>query len=368
VLRRYDAAGALQDSPISVDPTTGAATIAHPLTTNSQVINGVGAAATRELSLNVDSGYSSSIRWRTAASLRWSLSKTSTAESGSNAGSNVSLARFDDAGALLGTPITVARNTGLMTVAEGLAVSGNGGAASGFTSLGVSSTTTTAPVNIDSIAGQFAITRYRTGVLTRWDAGKETTAEGGSNAGSDYTLRAFTDAGTLRAIALKISRANGDATFEAKGTFGGLVSGAAGFQSGSVTIGTIPSASLFPRTSIYCSDLGGGGGHISSDGTAWRRERSDSYEVRSTDAGAAFTYTHLTSAQTQRLTAGITAARTVTLTAGAPSGVRARFIRDAAATGAFNWAIGGLKNLTAGTWCEIESDGTNWFLAEYGSL
>lgn len=152
------------------------------------------------------------------------------------------------------------------------------------------------------------------------------------------------------------------------GTFDGLVSGAAGFQHGSFTIAGLPSAASFPRTSVYCSDLGGGGGIVASDGAAWRRPGHGGYTAIASDGGATFTYTYLTRAPTIRQTTAITANRTVTLTAGAPSGARARFVRDVAATGAFNWSIGGLKNLAAGTWCDIESDGTNWFLSAYGTL
>ncbi|SEI67938.1 Chaperone of endosialidase [Sphingobium sp. AP50] len=214
VVRRYDATGAAIDNPIDIDDVTGAVTFPNAITTNSQTINGVGAAATRELGINVDAGYSGGIRWRTGTSSRWMMSKTGTAETGSNAGSNFSLSRQDDAGTTLGTPFTVNRATGLTTIAEGLAVSGTGGAATGFSSLGVTSSTTTAPINIDSIAGQYAITRYRTGTTTRWDLGKETTAEGGSNVGSDFSIRSFTDGGSVRAVTLRISRANGDISFE----------------------------------------------------------------------------------------------------------------------------------------------------------
>ncbi|WP_367347590.1 hypothetical protein [Sphingobium yanoikuyae] len=119
---------------------------------------------------------------------------------------------------------------------------------------------------------------------------------------------------------------------------------------------------------IYGSNLGGGPGLLFATATAWLHASDGGYLGIATDAGATFTFTYLSGAKTTHLTAPITANRTVTLTAGAPAGARARFTRAVASTGAFNWAIGALKNLAAGTWCEIESDGTNWQLIQYSTL
>jgi len=89
----------------------------------------------------------------------------------------------------------------------------------------------------------------------------------------------------------------------------------------------------------------------------------------SVDASATFTFSPLVSRWTQVLTAPITANRTVTLSSSfAQRGTKARFTRTSASTGAFNWDIGGLKNLTVGTWCEVEWDGSAWILTQFGSL
>lgn len=67
-------------------------------------------------SLNVDfngaAGSARSLRWLTAAVVRWVLQATATAESGSNAGSNLNLIAFTDAGAVVDTPISVTRAAG----------------------------------------------------------------------------------------------------------------------------------------------------------------------------------------------------------------------------------------------------------------
>lgn len=136
----------------------------------------------------------------------------------------------------------------------------------------------------------------------------------------------------------------------------------------SYTIATLPAV---PATGIiYCSDLGGGGGNLTSNGTVWTRENRGVATIAS-DAAAAFTWTYLTSAHTQYLNTPITAARAVALsTTNVPNGARARFARTSAATGAFNWNIGTgpLKALTLGTWCEVEFNGTAWVLTSQGNL
>lgn len=75
--------------------------------------------------------------------------------------------------------------------------------------------------------------------------------------------------------------------------------------------------------------------------------------------------------QTQVWNTALTADRAVTLgTSGAVNGARFRIVRTAAATGAFNLNVGTgpLKALAAGTWCEVEYDGSAWFLSQYGAL
>src|SRR5215831_4642603 len=49
-------------------------------------------------------------------SARWSAGKDTSAESGSNAGSNYSISRYSDAGALIDTPFSINRASGLITM------------------------------------------------------------------------------------------------------------------------------------------------------------------------------------------------------------------------------------------------------------
>jgi len=57
------------------------------------------------------------ISWYTSGNLRWSLQKSGT-ESGSNAGSNLLINRYDDAGALLSTCVTIIRSTGRVAIGQ----------------------------------------------------------------------------------------------------------------------------------------------------------------------------------------------------------------------------------------------------------
>lgn len=86
----------------------------------------------------------------------------------------------------------------------------------------------------------------------------------------------------------------------------------------------------------------------------------------SVDASATFTFFPLSSRWVQILSVPITATRTVTLsTTAAQQGTEATFIRSAASTGASDWSIGGLINLTPGTWATAVYDGSAWVLGPY---
>lgn len=76
------------------------------------------------------------------------------------------------------------------------------------------------------------------------------------------------------------------------------------------------------------------------------------------------------SAQTQRFGSPLTANRTVTLpSASLCSGLAYQVVREAAATGAFNLDVGGVKTLAAaGTSCWVRSDGTTWRETDFSTL
>jgi hypothetical protein len=82
------------------------------------------AASNAALYFSRDAGYALSLVFRTAASNRWTFHVTSTAESGSNAGSNFSLYRYDDAGTIIDAPFAVTRSTGVVAFTQTPTVGG----------------------------------------------------------------------------------------------------------------------------------------------------------------------------------------------------------------------------------------------------
>lgn len=104
-------------------------------------------------------------------------------------------------------------------------------------------------------------------------------------------------------------------------------------------------------------------------GSAWHTMSTPNILGLSTvvnDANATFTFFPLINRWNQLLNVPITADRTVTLsTSFAQQGTEATFIRSAASTGAFNWSIGGLINLTPGSWCTVVYDGSAWVLGTF---
>ena len=108
---------------------------------------------------------------------------------------------------------------------------------------------------------------------------------------------------------------------------------------------------------------------ILKGGSSLNTTGSQSGTHTSTTYGAACTLFPTLADNTVVLDAAITADRTVSVsTSGAGVGTRWKFTRTVAATGAFNWKIGALKDLAAGTWCTIEYNGSAYVLTSYGAL
>ena len=115
-----------------------------------------------------------------------------TAEIGSNSGSDFAIDRYSDAGAFLGTPFKISRDTGLTTLTGDLTISKSG-----------------PRIHLDKAAsGESAVLLGRKGTLSRWaillgGASPESTG----NLGSDFNMNRYDDAGTLIDQVLGIARA-----------------------------------------------------------------------------------------------------------------------------------------------------------------
>jgi hypothetical protein len=77
------------------------------------------------MSTSAPAGNSSVARFSTAGSTRWEIGRGSTAESGGNAGSDLFLSRYNDAGSLIGNVLTVSRSTGVVEFSSSPTVSGS---------------------------------------------------------------------------------------------------------------------------------------------------------------------------------------------------------------------------------------------------
>jgi hypothetical protein len=91
-------------------------------------INGMlplsGGTLTGDLKRSGNAGTKRSILLQTAGANRWEVGASSTAEAGSNAGSDLSVSRYDDTGAYIDTPLTLSRQTGALTLGQTPSVPG----------------------------------------------------------------------------------------------------------------------------------------------------------------------------------------------------------------------------------------------------
>ncbi len=137
------------------------------------------------------------------------------------------------------------------------------------------------------------------------------------------------------------------------------------FRLRSYTLSTLPSAAVAAGQTIYCSDLGGGGGQLISDGVYWRRTCSGGQQTVTSDSN--FTLTVLTDAEEIRHLGTLTLNRTVTLsTTGAYPGARFRVVRSGG--NAFTLTVAGLKTLVADRWVDFVYNGTAWYVSAYGAM
>lgn len=146
----------------------------------------------------VASGTGNYITTNVAGNLRWQLKLgNGSAETGSNAGSNFAISRYADNGVLLGDVMSILRSNGDVGFSTGSVTLGSLGASVGL------SLSKTAGANIASITSF-------TGGSARWQMQLSNGAvESGGNAGSDFALYRYNDAGAVIDTALSISRSNG---------------------------------------------------------------------------------------------------------------------------------------------------------------
>jgi hypothetical protein len=189
--------------------------IAGPVVATSTITVGTSTGATSAVLLDSAAGNNRTLWFQTAGLSRWYLYASSTAEGGSNAGSDFIVQNCNDAGTVLGTPLQINRATGLVTIGSGnLQV--NGGAT-------VGTNTAAATLLLNGPAASNRTIYFETAGSARWMMFANNTAEGGSNAGSDFQINAVSDAGGFLATPLQITRATGLVTLNNGLSFGSAV-------------------------------------------------------------------------------------------------------------------------------------------------
>lgn len=87
----------------------------------------------------------------------------------------------------------------------------------------------TAPsVTLSAAAGTWKPISFNTGATQRWQMGSDNAGESGANAGSDFSIFSYSDAGAVLANNLHITRSTGAIAFSARPTFAGNLAWDAG--------------------------------------------------------------------------------------------------------------------------------------------
>jgi fibronectin-binding autotransporter adhesin len=228
----------------------GALTVTNTSQFNNSITVGTNTASAN-IVLNGQAGSYRTLKYNTAGAARITMATNTTAEGGSNAGSDLDFITYDDAGSVLINPaVRITRATGLVTMNQGATIN-NGGTFNGTFAgnptfsgaLTLTGAGTTLAVNSSAtIGGNFTVTgvsnftaaltsgtnaasswiiangpagssrtiRWTTASVTRAQFTLNPTAESGSNAGSDLDLIMFDDAGAaIFNPAMRITRATG---------------------------------------------------------------------------------------------------------------------------------------------------------------
>jgi hypothetical protein len=182
--------GDTMTGPLAITPPSGPARInlnaiaGQPV----QIIGNIAAA-----------GQTITLFGQVAGAARWRVQLGNGApEGGSNAGSDFGIARYSDAGALIDTPFSIQRSSGVIST-------------TGTIALNATAAQPTASLLLQKNASGYQNLIYGTTAGSiRWVAmlGNQT-AEGGGNAGSDFELDRYSDAGALIDTPFAIQRSTG---------------------------------------------------------------------------------------------------------------------------------------------------------------
>lgn len=135
----------------------------------------------------------------TNGSQRWLFGVDGSGESGGNVGSNFVINRYTDAGGQIDQPLTISRATGIVALTQGLSSAGSINVTGGGN----------AQFILSGAAGTDRYLTWDTGSTPRWTMRASADAESGGNAGSNFFLARWNDAGSMIDQPLSINRSTG---------------------------------------------------------------------------------------------------------------------------------------------------------------
>lgn len=228
IIARADDGSTLIDSPLQIIRAAGGTmTLTRPVNHTGATFNASQSSTTASLTVGLNTGagatditirsavaFDRSIYWRTGTSARWRMYVSATAESGSDAGSNFLMQAFTDAGALIDNVISLNRAAGgTFTLSRSFTQNGQfaalaqGTSGNAFATVGSGTQSGLADLRLDTSALNYARLMFRRAGLDRWALYMDNTAEAGSDAGSQLTWAAHTDAGVFIDNVLRVTRA-----------------------------------------------------------------------------------------------------------------------------------------------------------------
>jgi hypothetical protein len=172
------------------------------------------------VTINGASGAFQRYTTNTAGSPTWEWGTDGSAQTGGNAGSNWNLWAFSDSASVLYSAISITRATGATALYARPTFAGNlawdAGNFNPASYLPLTGGTMSGQLQLSGAAGSnVRQIRYETAGVLRWVEGVDIEAEGGSNTGSNWTLSAYSDTGSIVATAITANRATGVVAFGA---------------------------------------------------------------------------------------------------------------------------------------------------------
>jgi len=206
ILSRYNDSGAYQDNPIEITRSTGVTNFSNNVwISGSSITHDYSSGAGDVIHfMRANTSENAFIRFQTGTSNRWAIVKNDAAESGSDVGSKFLIQGYTDAGAWKWDALVINRNTGKVEFNSGDVSINNG-----TLIVDRSNENVGAYFFLDANTSQAGNIYNRTGTSNRWSFGKTSTAESGSDAGSDFAIARYNDAGTWQEDAIKITRSTG---------------------------------------------------------------------------------------------------------------------------------------------------------------